>query len=187
MVAEGNTLDRYFLTLKNEIFKQTSLDCNQYKDSYLKRRFAVRMRSRGVDNYNDYIHLLSKDPTEYDELMRDITINVTLFFRDRAVFKALEEEIVPLLIYDKVQRGQRTLRVWSAGCSSGEEPYSLAIMFKELLGEDMDDYAISVIGTDIDEGSLETAEAGYYLPRQIVNVHRTTFQNISSSMVSFIT
>jgi len=59
-----------------------------------------------------------------DELLRDLTINVTQFFRDEAVFRALEDEVLPLLIYRKVKRGETSIRIWSAGCSSGQEPYS---------------------------------------------------------------
>lgn len=162
--------DRDFLDLKRHILKAKALDCNQYKDSYLQRRFAVRMRARGVGSYADYVSLLSSDPREYDDLMRDITINVTQFFRDVPVFKALEEEIFPLMIYNKVLEKRSSIRIWSAGCSSGEEPYSLAIILRELMGEEFDNFALTIVGTDIDEEVLGTALEGRYLPRQVVNV-----------------
>ena len=102
MSTEKVCIDRDFISLKKEIYRKTSLDCNQYKDPYLQRRFGVRMRARGVTCYSDYITLLNTDPAECDDMMRDITINVTQFFRDIPVFKALEEEILPLLIYNKI-------------------------------------------------------------------------------------
>lgn len=162
--------DRSFLDLKRMIEKNLSLDCDHYKDSYLQRRFAVRMRERGTSTYDEYISLLKRDPCEYDELMRDLTINVTQFFRDQSVFKALEEAVLPMLIYRKVTRGESSIRVWSAGCSSGEEPYSICILLRELLGEEFDNFSLTIIGSDIDEEVLRSAQEAVYLPRQVANV-----------------
>ena len=108
------------------------MDCHQYKDTYLKRRIDVRMRARDLVKYGDYQRLLSIEPTEYHDLLNDLTINVTQFFRDPEVFQLLEEEILPLLIYDKVKKKRRFMRFWSAGCASGEEAYSLAILMHDL-------------------------------------------------------
>lgn len=162
--------DKGFLDLKRHIVEQLSLNCDHYKDGYLQRRFAVRMRERGAHTYEDYVQLLKEDPHEYDNLMSDLTINVTQFFRDQAVFKALEESVLPLLIYGKATGGESSIRVWSAGCSSGEEPYSICIILRELLGEEFDNFSLSVVGSDIDEEVLESAQRGVYLPRQVVNV-----------------
>ncbi|WP_019177212.1 CheR family methyltransferase [Methanomassiliicoccus luminyensis] len=164
------TADPEFIALKKEVYRKTSLDCEQFKDSYLRRRFAARMRSRGVQQYADYIALLGSDPAEAGELMRDITINVTQFFRDAPVFKALEEEVVPLLIYRKVKEGRPIIKVWSAGCSSGEEPYSVAIILRDLLGEEYDKFSVSIVATDIDRECLMSGQEGIYLPRQLMNV-----------------
>lgn len=162
--------DKGFLELKRAIVDRLSLDCGHYKDGYLQRRFAVRMRERGTRTYEDYVRLLKNDPGEYDDLMSDLTINVTQFFRDQPVFRALEDDVLPMLIYQKVCRGESSIRVWSAGCSSGEEPYSICILLKELLGEEFANFSISVIGSDIDEEILQSAQEGIYLPRQVVNV-----------------
>ncbi|MBI0584372.1 MAG: protein-glutamate O-methyltransferase CheR [Methanomassiliicoccus sp.] len=170
MATERACTDRGFLDLKRLIVQQRSLDCDHYKDGYLQRRFAVRMRARGADGYDAYVRLLKSDPLEYDELMRDLTINVTQFFRDRAVFKVLEEEVLPLLIYDKAVRGEASIRIWSAGCSSGEEPYSMAILLRELLGEEFPKFNVTIVGSDIDGEVLQSAQEGRYLPRQVVNV-----------------
>ncbi len=176
MATEKVCTDRDFISLKKVIYRKTALDCDQYKDPYLQRRFGVRMRARGVACYSDYITLLNTDPTECDDMMRDITINVTQFFRDILVFKALEEEIFPLLIYSKITHEDPVLKVWSAGCSSGEEPYTLAIILKELLGEEYDKFSVSIIGSDIDDESLHSAQEGRYLPRQVVNVPKAYLQ-----------
>lgn len=162
--------DINFMLLKRKIFKDTSLDCHQFKDNYLKRRIGVRMRARCLENHSEYLHLLKKDPSEYDHLLNDITINVTRFFRDPEVFKLLEEEIIPLLIYNKVKKNRKIIRFWSAGCASGEEAYSLAIILRDLLGEEMDNFIASIHGTDIDDTSLNMAREGRYLPIQVENV-----------------
>ena len=167
---EGFNTERGFLELKQLIIQHLSLDCHQYKDGYLKRRLAVRMRARGVRDYDAYAALLRSDSLECDELMDDLTINVTHFFRDDAVFRALENEVLPLLIYHKVMKGESSIRIWSAGCSSGEEPYSLAILLKELLGEEFDRFSVTIVASDIDEGVLGVAKKGCYPPRQVLNV-----------------
>jgi chemotaxis protein methyltransferase CheR len=162
--------DKDFPILKRKIFSDTSLDLNQYKDNYLKRRIAVRMHVKKIPTYREYIHLLTKDPEEYGELLSDLTINVTQFFRDPEVFHILEEEFLPLLIYHKVKSRRRVIRIWSAGCASGEEPYSLAIIMHDLLGSEIDNFIVTILGTDIDSESLASAKEGVYLPRQIENV-----------------
>jgi chemotaxis protein methyltransferase CheR len=159
-----------FPLLKKKIFYDTSLDCHQFKDNYLKRRIAVRMHARKIPTYHRYILLLNSDPEEYKELLNDLTINVTQFFRDPEVFHLLEEEFLPLLIYSKVKSGRRVIRLWSAGCASGEEPYSLAIILHDLFGSEIDNFILSILGTDIDANSLKAAKVGEYLPRQVENV-----------------
>ena len=167
---EGIHAEQGFRELKQLIVQNLSLDCHQYKDGYLKRRLAVRMRAREVGDYRAYADLLRSDPLEYDELLDDLTINVTHFFRDEAVFRALENEVLPLLIYNKVMRGESSIRIWSAGCSSGEEPYSMAILLKELLGEEFDKFSVTIVASDIDEGVLEIAKGGQYSSRQVAHV-----------------
>jgi len=172
MAPERVCTDKDFVALKKQIFRSTSLDLGQYKDTYLQRRIGVRMRVCGSKAYSDYIHYLNSNPTEYDQLIDDLTINVTQFFRDQIVFKAMEEDVLPLLIYEKVKQGNNDITVWSAGCSSGEEPYSIAIMIRELLGEELGHFNVTIIGSDIDDFSLEAASVGKYLPRQVTNIKK---------------
>lgn len=165
-----NTQDRYFELLKREIFKDTSMDFNQYKNNYLKRRLNVRMRVKGVSTYDKYLRIIKSDSNEYNFLLNDITINVTQFFRDPEVFHIIENEILPLVIYEKVKKKRKVMRFWSAGCASGEETYSLSILIKDLLDEKFDTFIVSIYGTDIDNNCLEAAKKGKYLPRQVENV-----------------
>ncbi len=136
--------ERDFFLLKRRIFNDTSLDCHQYKDNYLKRRIGVRMRTRGLETHGEYLRFLASDPTEYDDLLKDITINVTQFFRDPEAFELIFEEILPFLIYNKVKSNRRVIRLWSAGCASGEEAYSLAILMNDLLGEEFDNFLVNI-------------------------------------------
>jgi len=82
--------DRDFKLLRQEIFKDTSLDFQQYKESYMKRRIGIRMRARGIGTYSDYLHLLRSEPLEYEYLLKNISINLKHFFRDPGVFKIIE-------------------------------------------------------------------------------------------------
>lgn len=172
MPMDKRCLDKDFLALKKDIFNIMSLDCDQYKDPYLQRRIAVRMRATGTKDYAGYRSYLRTDPDEHRKLMADITINVTQFFRDAPVFKTIEEEVLPKLIYDRFTEGNSSIRIWSAGCSTGEEPYSVAIILRELFGEDIGSADLTIIGTDIDDECLEKARTGSYLPRQVLNVPR---------------
>jgi chemotaxis protein methyltransferase CheR len=166
----SNQNDKYFPFIKKKIFRDTSMDLHQYKDKYIKRRLSVRMHATKVTTYREYMRLLSSDPSEYDNLLKEITINVTRFFRDPEVFHILEEEYLPLLIYDKVKDRRRVIRLWSAGCASGEEPYSLAIIMHDLFGKDLMDFSVSILATDIDDASLRTAKRGIYPSEQVEKI-----------------
>jgi chemotaxis protein methyltransferase CheR len=128
------------------------------------------MHVRGLNTYNDYLRLLTTDPGEYAFLLEDLTINVTQFFRDPEVFKILAEEILPIMIYKKVKRNRKVIRIWSAGCSSGEETYSLGIIMHDLLDEEFDNFNVTIYGTDIDNSCLDTAKKGRYFVQQLENV-----------------
>jgi len=169
-VVRMDVQDRYLELLKRDVLRDTSIDFNQYKSNYLKRRLGVRMRARNVTSYDKYRRILERDPSEYNLLLKDITINVTEFFRDPKVFKIIETEILPLIIYHKVKKKRRVIRIWSAGCATGEESYSLAILIRDLIEEQLKSFIISIYGTDIDNASLKDARIGRYLPRQVVNL-----------------
>jgi chemotaxis methyl-accepting protein methylase len=119
------------------------------------------MAATGCDNYSDYFDYLEKDPREYERLFKDLTIKVSRFFRNRAVFEILSDEIFPDIMNAKKSKNDNTLRIWCAGCSFGEEAYSVAITLAEYLKKNkkkIDDYNISIFGTDIDDEALERAK-----------------------------
>ena len=152
-----------FAALTQKIARDRDFACGSYKERCLRRRIAVRMRARGVHSYRDYIGLLDRDPAEYGPLIDALTINVTKLFRNWETYDALARQVVPALWALPAP----TLRVWSAGCASGEEPYSLAALFHrhaELRGERARAGRVRVLGTDIDRASLAAAEDGAYDP-----------------------
>ena len=106
--------------------------------------------------------MLRTDPDEYTRLMNELTINVTQFFRDPDVYQKLRDNVLPDLIEAKKRMSSRSLRIWSAGCASGEEPYSMAIMVEQALGEETSRWNVRLLGSDFDERSLAAAKAGVY-------------------------
>lgn len=150
-----------FLRLIGKIERERRFACGSYKDRCLRRRIAVRMRANRAESYGAYAAHLDAHPEEWDKLLDALTINVTKFFRNPDVYAAIEKVVVPALW----ALPDVTLRVWSAGCASGEEPYSLGILFhrhaasRAELGRLS---RVSVLGTDIDQRSLAAAERGTY-------------------------
>lgn len=135
-------------------------DFTGYKRSTLGRRIHKRMTDVGTSSYADYQDLLETSADEFGALFNTILINVTSFFRDPDAWNLLQREIVPDLIAGLTS--DQEIRVWSAGCSSGEEPYSLAIMLAEALGIEECLNRVKIYATDVDEEALREARSGLY-------------------------
>ena len=171
--------DPSFKALTQKISHTRGIGCEAYKEKCLKRRIAVRMRARGVHSYDDYSRLLDEDAHEYDRLLDALTINVTKFYRNADTWAAL---LSPYLVdLWRARRGR--LRAWSAGCASGEEPYSIAVALAEAAracGETLPLRQARVDATDIDRESLERATAAAYpeptfteMPRELLRRYFT--------------
>jgi two-component system CheB/CheR fusion protein len=139
-------------------------DFTGYKRTSLARRIRKRMADAGVHEYGDYRDLLETDADEFRTLFNTILINVTSFFRDADAWRFLQDEVLPDIL---ARSEEQEIRVWSAGCSSGEEPYSLAIVFAEALGLAECVKRVKIYGTDIDEEALRDARAGLYPARSL--------------------
>jgi chemotaxis protein methyltransferase CheR len=155
------TEDPGFDRLSRRISQVAGLSADAYKPRCLRRRIAVRMRANNVTSYEDYLAILDGTPDELQKLADALTINVTKFFRNAELWQRLRDDIIPSLW----QLGRQPLRVWSAGCASGEEPYSLAMLFADTAAkvhhpEWMDQLIIDA--TDIDRVCLERAGEGRY-------------------------
>jgi len=160
-----------FEKLKNKISKDKHFSCNQYKDPYLKRRFAIRMRATGVKTYHDYIKVLDTVSDEYQVLLDVLTVNVTEFFRDAGVFKEVES-VLRSIIKEKQKKNQNSLRIWSAGCSNGSEVYTISILLDQILGPKVKDFKITLLATDIDDASLKRGREGIYNQNILKGVKR---------------
>ena len=142
--------------------EQRGLDLDQYRRAYVERRVAARLRALNLHTYRQYQRHLLQDPDEFARLVDTLTINVTDFFRDPPVYELFRTKVVPEIVARKKAGRQRTIRVWSAGCATGEEPYSLAMCFLSALGPDVSAFMLSVIGTDLDPNALARAAKGEY-------------------------
>ena len=126
------------------------------------RRLERRLRALGLDSLDDYRHRLERDPREWDVLDGLCRITISRFWRDRAVFDALRAHLLPELATLARERGDPRLRAWSAGCASGEEPWSLALLWHLELAPRFPDLALSVVASDVDARLLERAVEAVY-------------------------
>ena len=152
--------ERAFRALTEKITQARGVSCDAYKDRCLRRRIAVRMRARGVHSFTDYSRLLDSDGHEYDRLLDALTINVTKFFRNNEAWTAL----APYLA-ERWKARSGAVAVWSAGCASGEEPYTIAAALAETARTSGTSEWLPrarVLATDIDRQSLERATAARY-------------------------
>ena len=178
MPSAGPDDDHGFAELLAKITRDRGFACASYKDKCLRRRIGVRLRARGVASYEDYAALLDADAGEYDRLLDTLTINVTKLFRNWGTFAAIQRTIIPALW----ARGDAALNVWSAGCASGEEAYSLAVLLHHhaaTAGASEHRHRIRVLGTDIDRDSLTRLRAPPMAQRLSATRHRICGRPIS--------
>src|SRR6185437_14254996 len=151
------------LTLKDllqELAEQRNFDFRGYKKTTLERRFRRRMFQLHLADYAQYGDYIRKHPDEINQLLNTILINVTEFFRDPPAWEILRNEIMPSLL-KRIKPGH-SFRAWSAGCASGEEPYSIAILLAEHFGPRIQEYDVKIYATDIDDDALNSARRGEY-------------------------
>ncbi len=143
------------------LLRNTSgIDFSRYKQSTLRRRIARRMVLMKTASVSEYLELLREKPSELRDLYEDVLIGVTKFFRDSEVFATLKSEIIPNLLRNRPE--QQYLRIWVAGCATGEEVYSIAITVLEALGTRSMQTPIQIFGTDVSERSIEKARLAIY-------------------------
>ncbi|MDD3573582.1 protein-glutamate O-methyltransferase CheR [Methanospirillum sp.] len=153
-----------------DVQKRLNIQLTSYKQDYIKRRLLSRMNSTRSKNFVEYHQYLRTHPEEEDKLRKALTINVTKFLRDPNVFNLVGKEIFPVIIQEK-----KTIKIWSAGCSSGEEPYTYAIL---LYDQSRPGVLLNnvIIATDIDEVILNKAKAGIY--------EKNALENLSDTQIS---
>jgi two-component system, chemotaxis family, CheB/CheR fusion protein len=152
--------EEIFEALLEYLRQERGFDFTGYKRSSLKRRVLKQMHSHRLENFGEYLDYLQVHPEEFLPLFNTILINVTSFFRDPEAWTFLQQEILPPLIAAKPDKSP--LRVWSAGCASGAEAYTLAIVLAEVLGEEAFRQRVKIYATDIDEDALNEARHNSY-------------------------
>jgi chemotaxis protein methyltransferase CheR len=150
--------------LLRQLREELGLNLKQYKPNYLKRRIGVRMRATGCTDYLQYRQCIRQDPEESRRLINDLTINVTEFFRDQDVYEVIRSRVIPEILDYKKENRIHSLRAWSAGCATGEEPYSLSILFLNALKKKggPEQWSVRITATDLDDKVLQRAKAGRY-------------------------
>jgi len=143
---------------------------NIYKDVYVKRRLRVRMRANNCTDVEEYLDLAEKSTDEYKRLLNTLTVNVTRFFRNKETFDKIKKSVVPQVVQNRKGRGEKKINVLSVGCSTGEEPYSVAICFLEHLKEIGETFDLRIIGTDVDKRALFFAIKGIYPPERMAGM-----------------
>ncbi len=140
----------------------TGHDFSLYKKSTIGRRIERRMAQHTIEDTDVYARYLKENPAEVHTLFKELLINVTNFFRDTEAFASLETEILPQLCKDKPD--DYLFRVWVAGCASGEEAYSIAILLRELMDQSHQEMKVQIYSTDLDDDAIAIARAGFYPP-----------------------
>ena len=163
-IEDAAELDRLLVYLK----ENRGFDFTGYKRSSLHRRITKRIETVECIGYADYLDFLEVHPDEFAELFDTILINVTAFFRDAPAWAVLADEVLPGVIGGK--REKDPIRVWCAGCASGEEAYTAAIVLAEVLGAETFEERVKIYGTDVDEAALATARQGSYEAKALAEV-----------------
>ncbi len=156
-----------FNSIIYNIYNNRGVDFRQYSSKCLRRRLIVGMNDKKMNSFVDYLEFLKNNPDEYTHLLDRITINVSEFFRNNSTFEYVYKKTIPQVIEHKKKINSSFIRIWSAGCSTGEEPYSIAIMLKEILKKMNITFNISIFATDIDDDALTKAKQGRYTGRTL--------------------
>lgn len=147
---------------KKAIFDLTKIDLSSYKERQMKRRIDALIAKSGVAGYEEYVKLIKTDNARFEEFVTYLTINVSEFYRNPDQWKYLDEVIIPELI----QKFGKNLKIWSAACSTGDEPYSLVMALSKHIPLNQ----IKIVATDLDKQIIEKAKAGLYNEKSIVSV-----------------
>jgi chemotaxis protein methyltransferase CheR len=151
--------------VSKQIEQILSFKFGHYSEKFIKRRFEVRLRVLGINSYKQYLQYIRNNPSEGDRLLKELTIHVTNFFRDSPVFDLISKEILPRLV-NRAYIEARPIRLWSAGCSTGEEVFTMAILIDQICINYGRWVRHMIIGTDRDKQSVLSAIRRRFFPDQ---------------------
>ncbi len=158
--------EKDFAAIRTVIKELTGISMSSSKHQLIYRRLVARLKATGIGSFKDYLaHLKTGDPAELEAFTNAMTTNLTSFFREQHHFEFLANTVLPEIVARKSESGKR-LRIWSAGCSTGEEPYSIAITLNEAL-HDLALWNAKILCTDLDSDVLKTCKAGIYSQQRI--------------------
>lgn len=147
---------------KAEILKLTKIDLNYYKEKQMRRRIDTLVTKNGMNSYEDYVALIKKDKELFEQFVNFLTINVSEFYRNPDQWKLMDQNVIPKIL----ENNKRQIRIWSAACSTGDEPYSLAMAFSKHVPLSN----IKILATDIDKQVIQHAQVGLYNAKSIASV-----------------
>jgi two-component system CheB/CheR fusion protein len=153
----------------DQLREESGIDFTTYKEPTIMRRLQRRMAATAQATLSDYVRFVRRNPEERQRLIASFLIKVTEFFRDPELFTYLREQVLPELVAEARRRGDE-LRIWSAGCATGEEAYSLAMLIAEEVGENGDDINVRIFATDLDAAAVNFARQGIYPERALAAV-----------------
>ena len=159
--------DADFELYRTLIYKESGITFTPTNRSILESRLKERLREKSLNSVKDYFTMITKDQGELKSFLDSITTNLTRFFRNQAHFDAMEHHVVPELIKIKKESGGNTIKIWSAGCSTGEEPYTIAMLMSEVLPPS---WKYEIIASDLSLKCLMTAKEGFYAESRIVGI-----------------
>lgn len=162
-------------SLLEDVRERNGIDFSSYKMPTIMRRLQRRMAATGSRDVGEYHRYLQEYPEEYQQLINSFLIKVSEFFRDTELFEYLQTDVLPCLIEEGREKGNY-LRLWSAGCSTGEEVYSLAILVAEALGDELGDFNVRIFATDLDGEAVAFARRGIYAHSALTNISEELLQ-----------
>jgi len=157
-----------------EVAPSLGLQWRSFQRRGIKRRIEYRIAQIGLPNFEEYLLKIRKDPTEQNHFSKILTVTISRFFRDREVFNTIGISLISTIIKN---RGEGDFKIWSIGCASGEEPYSLSILWKEKFEKILPQIHFSILATDIDEKLLERAKKGRYKKSSLKEVPEDILKN----------
>lgn len=171
--------DSEFVQLRDFIYQKSGIFIADNRKYLLENRLANRLKALNLKDFGEYFYYLqydSKRQAEMVELFNAVTTNETSFYRNPPQLQVFQEKVLPEILEEQRKKRTRTLRIWSAGCSTGEEPYTLGIILHEVLGAEIGMWNIKITANDLSEGVLQSARAGVYTeyalrttPKEIVD------------------
>jgi chemotaxis protein methyltransferase CheR len=157
--------DETFRLLRDFIYEHSGIYFSDMKKLQLENRLKLRLKANNLSDFDKYYYMLKYDPQAGKELrclFDSVTTNETSFFRSPPQIQAFQEKALPEIMAKKLDHGERTLRMWSAGCSTGDEPYTLGIILQETLRDKLPEWDVKIFASDISEKALRSARAAVY-------------------------